>query len=181
VFSRSGTTWTQQAYLKAASTDAGDHFGSAIAVHGDTVAVGAPGDDGPQNGSPESGAVFVFTRVNGAWNQQTYLRPATSAPGDYLGESGLSLWEDTLLAGAGSEDGGRGAAYLFRRVGPFWQPAGVLQSAERDVGDYFGQSVSVEGTTVAVGAYGEGSAATGIDGDQTDNSAYRSGAVFIFR
>ena len=48
-----------------------------------------------------------------------------------------------------------------------------------DEGDVFG-TVRVSGTTIAVGANGEDSAATGVDGDQSDNSSSVSGAVYVF-
>ena len=48
-------TWSQQAYLKASNTGAGDEFGSAVAVAGDTVVVGGPDEDSAATG------------VNGDW------------------------------------------------------------------------------------------------------------------
>ena len=50
VFVRSGTTWSQQAYLKASNTEAGDQFGYSVAVSGDTVVVGAPDEDSSTTG-----------------------------------------------------------------------------------------------------------------------------------
>ena len=71
VFVRSGTTWSQQAYLKASNTGAGDDFGSSgVAVSGDTVVVGRIGEDSnatgvngnqSDNSAPDSGAAYVFT------------------------------------------------------------------------------------------------------------------------
>src|SRR5262249_21137182 len=78
-FARSGGVWTQQAYLKASNTNAGDLFGGSVAISGDTVVVGAPfeasvatGVNGNQgdNTAPLAGAVYVFVRSNGVWSQQ---------------------------------------------------------------------------------------------------------------
>jgi hypothetical protein len=73
IFIRAGTTWTQQAIVKASNADAGDFFGSAIALSGDgnTLAVGAPDEDSVATGvggnessntAMNSGAAYVFTR-----------------------------------------------------------------------------------------------------------------------
>ena len=68
VFTRSGTTWSQQAYLKASNAGGGDRFGSSVALSGDTLVVGADGEagnatgvngDGANNSPTESGAVYV--------------------------------------------------------------------------------------------------------------------------
>ena len=68
VFVRSGSTWTQQAYLKASNTDANDFFGYSVALSGDTLAVGAYREDSAatvvngdeaDNSASEAGAVYV--------------------------------------------------------------------------------------------------------------------------
>ena len=149
VFVRSGTTWTQQAYLKASNTppfddgfDNGDSFGVAVAIDGDTIVVGAPYEDsgsrgvngdGENNDVWDSGAAYVFTRNGTTWSEQAYLK-----------QSNTGITDD------------RGA---------------------RDV---FGLSVSVSGDTIAVGAAGEDSASTGINGEQFNNDAVSSGAVYVF-
>ncbi|MCB1205830.1 MAG: FG-GAP repeat protein, partial [Verrucomicrobiae bacterium] len=82
VFTRSGGTWSQQAYLKASNTGGDDRFGLSVAVSGDTVVAGAyfedsnttgvnsvPDDDGSAN---NSGAAYVFTRSGVTWSQQAY-------------------------------------------------------------------------------------------------------------
>src|SRR5690606_29875211 len=71
VFVRDGTTWTQQAYLKASNTGADDYFGYSVSISGDTIVVGAvqeasnaTGVNGDQNnnGASGSGAAYVFVR-----------------------------------------------------------------------------------------------------------------------
>ncbi|MCX6885338.1 MAG: FG-GAP repeat protein [Verrucomicrobia bacterium] len=82
VFVRSGTTWSQQAYLKASNTDAVDNFGRGVAVSGDTVVVGASGEDSSTTGvnstqnnmGTGSGAAYVFVRSGTTWSQQAYLK-----------------------------------------------------------------------------------------------------------
>ncbi|HNA90010.1 MAG TPA: FG-GAP repeat protein, partial [Anaerolineales bacterium] len=83
VFVRSGNTWSQQAYIKASNTDANDYFGSSIAIAGDTIVVGAYGEDSnatgingneTNNSAATSGAVYVFTRTGSTWSQQAYIK-----------------------------------------------------------------------------------------------------------
>ena len=98
VFTRTGETWSQQAYLKASNTDAGDSFGLSVSLSGDTLAVGAPqesscatGVNGNQanNGCQSAGAVYVFTRSGSTWSQQAYVKASNT---EFVGSSlaGLS-------------------------------------------------------------------------------------------
>jgi hypothetical protein len=90
VFVRSSTTWTQQAYLKASNTGAGDGFGQSVAITGDTVVVGAHYEDSSSTGvngtqsdnsASASGAAYVFVRSSGAWSQQAYLKASNTGGG----------------------------------------------------------------------------------------------------
>ena len=127
---------TLEAYVKASNTGTGDGFGSSVAVDGNTLVVGAPSEDSnatgingnqANNSASGSGAVYVFTRSNGVWTQQAYLKASNTG-----------------------------------------------------VQDHFGTSVALSGETLAVGAPDEDSNAMGINGNQSDNSAENSGAVYIF-
>jgi FG-GAP repeat len=203
VFTRTGSNWSQQAYLKATNTQAGDGFGESVALAGDTLAVGVPGEDSAENGingnqgdngAVDSGAVYVFTRSNGVWSQQAYLKATNTQAGDGFGES-VALTGDTLAVGATGEDSaatgvngseadnsapGSGAVYVFTRTGSDWNQQAYVKASIAEDDDLFGVSVALAGDTLAVGAPGEDSNATGIDGDPTNNSAVVSGAVYIF-
>ncbi len=203
VFVRNGATWSQQAYLKASNTGAGDGFGTSISVSGDTVVVGAyreassaTGVNGNQsdNSAPESGAAYVFVRNGATWSQQAYLKASNTGARDFFGRS-VSVFGDTVVVGASGEDSnvsgvngnqadnsaaGSGAAYVFVRNGATWSQQAYLKASNTGAGDILGSSISVSGDTVVVGAYGEGSSATGVDGNQSDNSAADSGAAYVF-
>ena len=203
VFTRSGTTWSQQAYLKASNTDAGDQFGYSVSLSGDTLAVGAHDEDsnvtgigGSQsnNGASGSGAVYVFTRSGTTWSRQAYLKASNTGTGDRFGWS-VSLFGDTLAVGAHDEDSnatgiggsqsnnganGSGAVYVFTRSGTAWSQQAYLKASNTDAIDLFGYSVSLFGDTLAVGAYGEDSNARGVGGIQNNNGAGNSGAVYVF-
>jgi hypothetical protein len=203
VFVRSGTSWSQQAYLKASNTEWGDQFGRAVSVSGDIVVVGAykeasgaTGVDGDQsdNSAEDSGAAYVFVRSGTSWSQQAYLKASNTGTLDYFGYS-VSVSGDTVVVGAATEwssatgvDGDQsdnsaalaGAAYIFVRSGTSWSQQAYLKASNAESGDVFGYSVSVCGDSVVVGAASEASSATGVDGNQSDNSAEGSGAAYVF-
>jgi len=209
VFTRSGATWSQQAYIKASNTDTGDEFGFSVSLSGDgnTLAVGAyleesnaTGIDGNQADSSanSSGAAYVFTRSGATWSQQAYIKASNTGISDGFGISvSLSGDGDTLAVGARWEasnatgiDGNQadnsaamaGAVYVFTRSGATWSQQAYIKASNTEAGDEFGNSVSLsnDGDTLAVGAFEEESNATGIDGNQADNSAAGAGAVYVF-
>ena len=201
VFVRAGTTWSQQAYIKASNPDAGDDFGRSLALDDDTLVVGALGEDSAGGGTPadnsvaESGAAYVFVRSGTAgWSQEAYLKAAIPGVDDGFGSS-VALVGDTLAVGAPFEgsaatgvngdqsDDSResaGAVYLFVRSGVTWTQRAYIKASNPDAWDGFGDSLALSADTLIVGAGGEASAATGINGDQSDNSV-SSGAAYVRR
>ncbi len=209
VFTRSGSVWSQQAYLKASNTDAGDVFGVSVTLSndGNTLAVGGYRDDSnatgingnqADNSAVDAGAVYVFTRNAGTWSQQAYLKASNTGAGDLFG-SWIYISGDgaTLAVGARFEDSGAtgvggnqadnsavdsGAVYVFTRSGSVWSQQAYLKASNTGAGDLFGAMVTLsnDGNTLAVGAREEDSAATGVGGNQTDNSASNAGAVYVF-
>jgi hypothetical protein len=95
-----------------------------------------------------------------------------------------------VVVGAGREDsnalqeddsaGNSGAAYVFARSGAIWTQQTYLKSSNTGADDLFGSSVAASGNTMVIGAHGEASKATGVDGIQTDNSQAIAGAAFVF-
>ncbi|MGE0546082.1 MAG: integrin [Kofleriaceae bacterium] len=193
-------------YVKASNTDAIDKFGFAVAIStsGDTLAIGAYSEasnasaDQLNNGAPECGAVYVFERSNTEWRQEAYLKANNAETWDNFGRS-IALSDDgsTLAVGARLEDGSSagvggtetdnslaeaGAAYVFVRSGTSWFQQAYLKASNPGAGDFFGDSVALsgDGSTLAVGAVIEASAADGINGDQSDDTAPEAGAVYVF-
>jgi hypothetical protein len=203
VFVRSGSTWTQQAYLKASNTGAGDLFGASVAISGDTVVVGAYAEDSAASGvngnqasnsATDSGAVYVFVRLGSTWTQQAYLKASNTGASDLFGNS-VAISGDTVAVGAHTEDSAAtgvngnqadnsafasGAAYVFVRSGSTWTQQAYLKASNTGASDLFGSSVAISGDTVVVGAFGEDSAATGVNGSQAGNGATDSGAAYVF-
>jgi hypothetical protein len=212
VFVREGENgWSQQAYIKASNTDAGDEFGRNVVLSndGNTMAVGTWGEDGSAmgiNGDQaddsllDAGAAYVFVRDDqGAWSQQAYIKASNTGLIDHFGYPSMALSGDgnTLAVGAFESsnatgiDGNQtdesapssGAIYVFVRDGQnVWAQQAYVKASNTDAEDVFGSSVALSknGNTLAVGAFQEDSAATGIDGNQADNSATDAGAVYLF-
>lgn len=121
VFVRSGSSWTQQAKLKAGDGAANDQFGGSVAVSGDTVVVGALGND---DGGETSGSAYVFVRSGTKWVQQAKLTASDANTDDRFGES-VAVSRDTVVVGAtGDDDGGSrsGSAYVLKRLFSFQGP-----------------------------------------------------------
>ncbi len=183
----------QQASLKASVATPGDVFGSAIAVSGDTAVVAAEGyNSHGVNGA--AGAVYVFVRNGTAWSQQAFIQSANTVIGDAFGTS-VAISGDTIVVGALAESSSAtgingdpsvrgathsGAAYVFVRSGTTWTQQAYLKASNTDSFDNFGCSVGIDGDTIVVGAQGESSKATGVNGNQSDNSAGSSGAAYVF-
>lgn len=197
VFVRSGNTWVQQAYVKASNAETEDLFGVSVALSGDgnTLAVGAVGEDSSTRSDPRSntaslaGAAYVFTRQAGVWSQQVYLKASNAESSDYFGTS-IALSDDgnKLAVGAPGESSNgveanndlpsAGAAYLFERNHAIWHQTAYVKAPVPGQGDQFGRSLSLsaDGLTLAVGAQGESS-----DGDPTNDNILGSGAVYVFQ
>ena len=152
VFTRSGGVWTQEAELSS-DGDAGDTFGVAVAVLGDTALVGAPRCD--VAGQADAGAAYVFTRSGVAWAQQAELRAAAGAALDGFGRSVALSGETALIGAPGHTTAGQvaaGAAYVFARSGAVWAQQAALTAASGATDDWFGHSVALFGEAALIGA-----------------------------
>ena len=202
IYTGSGGKWVAQIYVKPLSLEAFDEFGTSLALWGDILVVGAPGDDSDADGvngdagdnsAPDAGAAYVFQRLGGSWVQTAYLKATNSDAGDLFGTQ-VALLDDRILVGAPGEDGSgvgvdpavdeaapdSGAAYAFRRIGLTWVPDGYIKATNTDAGDAFGSSVALSPSLALIGAPGEASDAIGPFDDQSDNSKALSGAVYAY-
>lgn len=190
VYERSGSEWQPLAYLKASNTDAEDEFGHAVAMSGDTLAVGAPGESSgdasganqADNAAHESGAVYVFDRGAASYEQVAYLKASNADAEDRFGAN-LALAGDTLVVSALGEatlggDGNEsnelrpdsGAVYVFERVGDAWLQTAYLKAPVVAEADYFGAALGISGETLVVGALG----------DDSGGNAPLSGAAHVY-
>lgn len=210
VFVRSGTTWSQQAYVKAATIGSSDRFGSSVAISddGNTLAIGAPDESGGSTGvggDPNapggslSGAVHVYARSGTTWTVEAYVKATNTGVGDKFGYRAALSGDGNLLlvttveekSFASGVDGNQnddtapqaGAGYLYARRGTTWTPHAYLKASNTEQNDNFGESVAFarDGTFLVIGSTAEDSNATGVGGNQLDNSASGAGAVYTFR
>lgn len=191
VFVRNGSTWTQQAFLKAGNAEGGDGFGEQVAISGNTILVSAPFEDSGATGASAtitgpidnsvvlSGAAYVFTRSGTTWSQEAFLKASNSQQDDEFGGS-VAISGDIAVVGTGNESGdlvgvfngpggsandnapGSGAAYVFARSAGVWTQQAFLKAGNAGAGDNFGTSLAVSGETIVVGANFEASNASGV-------------------
>jgi hypothetical protein len=165
VFTRTGSTWTEQAKLTAADGTANDEFGFSVALSGDTAVLGAHlGDLGPNTGQ---GSAYVFTRTGSTWTEQAKLTAADGPPYLHFGES-VAVSGDTAVVGASDDDVGanelQGSAYVFTRTGSTWTKQAKLTAADGAANDHFGESVALSGDTAVVGTWRDTVGANGQQG-----------------
>ena len=151
IFTRSGSTWSQQAKLTASDGGSGDHFGASVALDGDTALIGAPQDNIGVNSSQGSAYVFVRSRSTSTWIQQAKLTASDGAADDEFGAS-VALDGNTALVGAYVDETYQGSAYVFVRSGTAWSQQQKLVASDGSVSDYFGWSVALDGNYALIGA-----------------------------
>ncbi len=136
VFEKISQDWIEVGKLLGGDGTAGDLLGASVGSSGQTIAVGAPWNQG-------SGAVYVFKKQGMSWIESSKILASDASPGAGFGTS-VSLSGNLLVVGA------NGSAYVFREEGATWvQEAKLVQP-----GSDFGASVSASGETIAVGGAG---------------------------
>ena len=158
-----------QEEAKLVSSDAanGDYLGHAVGVSGETVIVGATGDD---DYGIFTGSAYVFTRGGGSWSQQAKLLASDGALGQRFGWS-AGVDGDTAVVGAIFGNGlaaVSGSAYVFVRAAGVWTEQQKLVSSDGTSSDWYSRSIGISGETIAVGAA------------QDDDNGGESGSVYIY-
>lgn len=153
--------------LIAADTSANDNFSSAAAIDGNTVVIGAPGDD---HAGSQSGSAYVFTRSGNGWTEQAKLTASDPTAGSGFGVS-VAIDDDTVVIGANTADGVErwtGALYVFVRDGEYWTEQAKITAADGARNDRFGQAVAIDGNTIVTGAAAD------------DHAGTLSGSAYVF-
>lgn len=151
VYKRTGVSWAQEAYIKSPNPEEDDLFGISTSIDGDTIVVGARGEDSylsqishgasasGDNSKTDSGAAYVFSRTGSTWAQRAFIKASNSDANDEFGGS---------FNGNNNKDN---------------------------------SAVSISGQTIAIGSHLEDSSQTTITPESSpDNSSTDSGAVYIF-
>ncbi len=168
-------TAQEDAKLKASDADSSDNFGRSVAIGGDTVIIGADGDD---EISTRSGAAYIYEKPIDGWSdtaqEDAKLKASDAGNFDYYGYS-VAINDNTVVIGSYNDDENlnSGAAYIYEKPIDGWsdtaQEDAKLKASDADNYDYFGISVAISGDMVFVGAYGD------------DEINIRSGAAYIYK
>ncbi|MCP5095794.1 MAG: hypothetical protein GY943_09595 [Chloroflexi bacterium] len=162
VFKRNGSNWSEVAQVASNDGEPGDLFGGwSLAASGDTLVVGAVGDD---DFGSRSGAVYVFKRVGNMWREQAKLTASDGSSNAFFGSS-VDIYGDTVVVGTLLAE----SFYIFERKGATWQEVAKLTSSDGENGDRFGASVAISGGLIVASA------------TRDDDLGRTSGAAYIFR
>lgn len=164
IFTRSGGAWGQQAKLVASDGEAGDLFGTYVALDGNTLVVGAHTSD---DAGASSGSAYVFVREGTSWSQQAKLTADDAAAGDIFGQR-VEVSGNTIIVAASQFGFGSGAAYVFGRSSGIWSQEAKLTASDGFMGDGYGFNVEVTGDVAMVGA------------DNDDDLGTLAGAVYLY-
>ncbi len=198
LFNRKGSTWSQQHYLKAPNADAGDGFGSSVALGGNGLVVGAPnedsskdaphpfyGEDPESNAVPDSGAAYLFEYSADKWWDRGIAKASNAGRHDRFGTS-VAFVMGGMAVGAPGEDGSAsgldgvqddgasdsGAVYLFELGTQFaFDPPreySYVKSSSSSPGDSFGSCIAATMSAWPSGGYSLAISAPNEDGSSTD-------------
>ncbi|MEZ4368928.1 MAG: hypothetical protein R2939_22005 [Kofleriaceae bacterium] len=203
VFSRLGVVWIREDTLVAGNPGQNDRFGNAVAIAGTAAVVGAEQEQGsaagvggfPNDLLNEAGAAYLFRDGAAGWSQAAYLKAPVPVANGYFGTA-VAMSEGLIAVGLPTDgangsgfgtdptqDGpvASGAVIVYALDGAAVTPLGQLKGASPAALDLMGQAISVVGDRVLVGAIGERSTATGVDGDPTTDLLDKAGAAYLFR
>ena len=210
VFVRTGTKWSQQAYLKASNGSSYHYFGESLAVSGDTVVVGAHGESADENGVGgegfgASGAAYVFQRAGQIWQEDAYLKAKYVHEDDWFGAR-VAIFKDTVAVTAPGDNGGAsgvngafseygtstGAVYTFKHTDFGWFEEAYIKPPNYHLDADFGRGLALGDGVLVVGTPGDRSRARYVDGDEfdtpgdpsvvadLDTSISENGSVYVF-
>ena len=173
IFTRSGSSWSQQQKIQASDAQSSDRFGTFVSISsdGDTAIVGAPGE---ATGGTNAGAAYIFTRSGTTWSQEAKIVSTDLQSEDKFGTSvSISGDGNTAIVGATGEDttaSEAGSAYIFTRAGTTWSQKKKFQASNASSGDSFGEAVAMsnDGETAIVGSQFE------------DTGGTNTGSAYIF-
>jgi hypothetical protein len=138
--------WIEQEKLITTSGTPGDKFGNSVSIDGSYAIVGAYEDNN------FTGSAYIFKRNGLIWIEEQKLTASDGEIGDHFGCS-VSIYENLVIVGASCDDICTGSAYIFKRNGSTWIEEQKLIASDREEGDHFGCSVSINENLAIIGAY----------------------------
>ena len=166
IYQYNGSKWNQKHKLQPFSFDkeSGDNFGHSVAISGDTAIVGAPGES---TGGGNAGAAYIYKYNGSIWLQTQKIQASDKRIGDFFGLS-VAISGNTAIVSSPHANYG-GSVYIYQYNGSQWIEKTKLQGDNKEIGDYFGNSVAISGNTAVVGVYGE------------KTESVRTGAAYIYQ
>ncbi|EJE8516368.1 hypothetical protein M5252_004723 [Vibrio parahaemolyticus] len=211
IFTNKDGIWSEYTSIRPTkpASDRFGSFAVSLSHDGKTLAVGAYSEasnasgingDETDDSMHGAGAVYIYRLIDDKWVKTDYIKASNPDANDYFGYA-ISLSNDgnTLAVGSYGEDSpGRGvnpsqtgnntgssasgAAYVFEYAEGAWSQQAYIKASNAGYTHHFYKvALSGDGKTLAVGAAGESSSSTGVDGDQDSNASPRSGAVYVYR
>ena len=173
VFTRGASAWSFQQKLEAADGSAGDQFGGAVSIYGDTAFSSARYDD--VETYPNAGSVYIFNRVAGNWTQTQKINLASEFDLGNYDDFGNAIDCDnqTLVVAAWSYNSPQlnnsGAAFVYVLSGNTWTLQQKLTASDSEESDLFGMDVAIEDDLLVIGAR-----------DKDTGPIHNSGGVYVF-
>jgi len=165
VFEHDGSTWQDVAQLLSTGTGPFQTFGRAVALDGDTILVGAPGD---REGVFNAGAAYVFERSGGSWPLEQMLSFGAPTELQNVGTSVALQGDRAYVGGSGLIAPGVGVVVEYERIGGVWSMVDVISPEPLIPGTAFGATLALDGDLLVVGAADESDLLEG------------AGAVYVF-
>lgn len=167
MFRRSGTTWTEGEKLIASDGGPLENFGESLAMQGEVLFVGVPGDD---DKGADSGSAYVFMDNGALWEETQKLVASDGVPNAQLGESVaidgdfavIGAWNDTTTFSA------TGSAYVYSLAGTTWVEKAKLVASDAAQSDNMGSGVGIVDGTIFVGSLND------------DDNGNNSGSAYVF-
>ncbi len=179
--------WDQIVKASASDRNAQDYYGKSVAIDGDFAIVGAWGQDKDASGGGttllEAGAAYILQNTGGTWVEIQKVVASDRGAGDNFGYS-VDINGDYAVVGAWKEDHDAvgtdaktdaGSAYVFYNNAGTWTEVQKIVASDRFDGDYFGQSVAIDGDFIVVGAFNEDEDVSGA------NNLTSAGSMYVFK
>ncbi|MFA6100871.1 MAG: pre-peptidase C-terminal domain-containing protein [Victivallaceae bacterium] len=147
IYQWNGVTWSNSFKLTAADKAEGDDFGYSIAAYGNTMIVGAPGDD---DKGEDSGSVYLYQQNGTSWNFVQKLTASDEAASDRFGKE-VAISSDLIVIGTDTDDATKGV-YVYRKNGVGWDETKFNPAAETPEDDCV-RKIAASGNTFVVGLY----------------------------
>lgn len=169
IYKLNGSTWEYDTKLVASDFSADAKMGmnpTSLAMENTTIVAGAPGENG------WTGSVYVFEQSGGTWTQVQKIMNPNPQQNDIFG-IGVAIAGEYMVVGASEEDNTKGAAHIFKKNSSgVWEHVQKIIASDAMSQAYFGTSVAISNTRIAIGAYGHagGEGATYIFEDDGTNN-----------